>query len=196
MAVSSPPTPGRLRPSDLSRVALVGIRTRKLRAALSALGIAIGVAAIVAVLGLSASSESGLLAEINAARHEPADGHQRPDPLRPDCRAAPGRTGDDRPHRAGRATCRTPALSTANVFRSPLIPSIDTNALSVDAASLGLPGSRRDDGCPRAATSTPRPRPNRSACSGRPPRSASASTASIPVSGSGSTTCGSTSPGS
>ena len=33
---------------------------------LSALGIAIGVAAIVAVLGISSSSESGLLAEINA----------------------------------------------------------------------------------------------------------------------------------
>jgi putative ABC transport system permease protein len=30
---------------------------------------------------------------------------------------------------------------TADVFRSPLIPSIDTNALSVDAASLGLPGA-------------------------------------------------------
>jgi putative ABC transport system permease protein len=42
------------------------MRTRKLRAALSALGIAIGVAAIVAVLGLSASSQAGLLAEINA----------------------------------------------------------------------------------------------------------------------------------
>ena len=43
----------------------VGIRTRKLRAGLSALGIAIGVAAIVAVLGLSASSQAGLLNEIN-----------------------------------------------------------------------------------------------------------------------------------
>src|SRR6201999_2588174 len=30
---------------------------------------------------------------------------------------------------------------TANVFRSPLIPSIDTNALSVDATSLGLPSA-------------------------------------------------------
>ena len=37
----------------------------RLRAGLSALGIAIGVAAIVAVLGLSASSSAGLLAEIN-----------------------------------------------------------------------------------------------------------------------------------
>src|SRR5439155_6617593 len=54
-----------LRPSDLVRVAGVGVRTRRLRAALSALGIAIGVAAIVAVLGLSASSRAGLLAEID-----------------------------------------------------------------------------------------------------------------------------------
>src|ERR1700716_2083164 len=56
--------PVRLRPRDIARVAGIGVRTRKLRAALSALGIAIGVAAIVAVLGLSASSQAGLLAEI------------------------------------------------------------------------------------------------------------------------------------
>ena len=42
----------RLRPGDMARVASVGLRTRRLSAALSALGIAIGVAAIVAVLGL------------------------------------------------------------------------------------------------------------------------------------------------
>src|SRR5262249_7089098 len=61
----SRPAAGRLRPADLARVASVGLRTRKLRAALSATGIAIGVAAIVAVLGLSASSSAGLLAEIS-----------------------------------------------------------------------------------------------------------------------------------
>ncbi len=55
----------RLLVSDLARLSYVGLRTRKLRAGLSALGIAIGVAAIVAVLGLSASSQAGLLAEIN-----------------------------------------------------------------------------------------------------------------------------------
>src|ERR1700739_4261055 len=55
----------RLQVSDLARLSSVGLRTRKLRAGLSALGIAIGVAAIVAVLGLSASSQAGLLAEIN-----------------------------------------------------------------------------------------------------------------------------------
>ena len=56
----------RLHLSDLARLASVGIRTRPLRAGLSALGIAIGVAAIVAVLGLSSSSQAGLLNEINA----------------------------------------------------------------------------------------------------------------------------------
>src|SRR6516164_897176 len=60
---AGPPRPaaGRLRPADLARVASVGLRTRKLRAALSATGIAIGVAALV----LSASSSAGLLAEIS-----------------------------------------------------------------------------------------------------------------------------------
>src|SRR6201987_2845216 len=55
----------RMQLSDLARLSSVGLRTRKVRAGLSALGIAIGVAAIVAVLGLSASSQAGLLAEIN-----------------------------------------------------------------------------------------------------------------------------------
>jgi putative ABC transport system permease protein len=58
-------TGGRLRLEDGLRVASVGLRTRPLRAALSALGIAIGTAAIVGVLGLSSSSQAGLIAEIN-----------------------------------------------------------------------------------------------------------------------------------
>src|SRR3954449_12057323 len=56
---------GRLGPRDGLRVAGVGLRARPLRAGLSALGIAIGTAAIVAILGLSASSQAGLLAEID-----------------------------------------------------------------------------------------------------------------------------------
>ena len=46
-AVWATPVPARLRPGDLAGLAAVGLRTRKLRAGLSALGIAIGVAAIV-----------------------------------------------------------------------------------------------------------------------------------------------------
>ena len=53
------PASARLRPGDLAGLASVGLRTRKLRATLSALGIAIGVAAIVAVLGLASSYRPG-----------------------------------------------------------------------------------------------------------------------------------------
>ncbi len=61
---AAPRAAARLRPGDLAALASIGLRTRKLRAGLSALGIAIGVAAIVAVLGLAASSQAALLAEI------------------------------------------------------------------------------------------------------------------------------------
>src|ERR1041384_6935795 len=56
---------GRLALGDGLRLAGEGVRARPLRAGLSALGIAIGTAAIVGVLGLSASSQAGLLAEID-----------------------------------------------------------------------------------------------------------------------------------
>jgi putative ABC transport system permease protein len=51
---------------QLFGTALQGLRTRRLRAALSALGIAIGIGAMVAVVGVSSSAQANLLAEINA----------------------------------------------------------------------------------------------------------------------------------
>src|SRR4051812_31254340 len=57
--------PSRLAASDVLRTGSLGLRTRRLRAALSALGIAIGIAAMVAVLGISESSQADLLAEID-----------------------------------------------------------------------------------------------------------------------------------
>jgi putative ABC transport system permease protein len=56
----------RLRPSDLLPVGTVGLRTRRIRAGLSILGIAIGIAALVAVLGITRSSQADLLARIDA----------------------------------------------------------------------------------------------------------------------------------
>src|SRR5471032_1027866 len=140
MAMSTLLTPRKLRAADLSRVAFIGLRTRKLRTALSALGIAIGVAAIVAVLGISSSSESGLLAEINAlgtnlltvTNGQSLFGQTAELP-----KAAPGMIGRIGPVSVVQYT----GSVAANVFRSPLVPSIDTNALSVDAASLGLPSA-------------------------------------------------------
>jgi putative ABC transport system permease protein len=56
----------RLSPRELFGTAIQGLRTRRLRAALSALGIAIGIGAMVAVVGVSASSQANLLAEIDS----------------------------------------------------------------------------------------------------------------------------------
>jgi putative ABC transport system permease protein len=130
--------PRRMAAPDLLRLASVGLRTRKLRAALSALGIAIGVAAIVAVLGLSASSQAGLLAEIDQLGTNMLTVQNgqtlfgQPAELPIQASAMIGRI-------AGvTAVQDTSYVSNVNVFRSPLIPSIDTNALTVQAASLGL----------------------------------------------------------
>jgi putative ABC transport system permease protein len=57
--------PSGMHPGDLFRVASVGLRSRRLRASLSALGIAIGIAAMMAVLGISESSKSNLLAALD-----------------------------------------------------------------------------------------------------------------------------------
>jgi putative ABC transport system permease protein len=119
-------------------VAGIGVRTRKLRAALSALGIAIGVAAIVAVLGLSASSQAGLLAEIDrlgtnlltVTNGQNLFGNTAELPT-----TAPAMISRIAPV----TRVEEIGLTTAKAFRSPLIPTIDTNALSVDAASLQIP---------------------------------------------------------
>ncbi|MDR3083202.1 MAG: ABC transporter permease, partial [Streptomyces sp.] len=55
----------RLRAADLLPLATVGLRSRRVRAALSVLGIAIGIAAVVSVLGITRSSQSHLLATID-----------------------------------------------------------------------------------------------------------------------------------
>jgi putative ABC transport system permease protein len=55
----------RLLPADILRVGASGLRSRRLRAALSALGVAIGIASMVAVLGVSESSKADLLAALD-----------------------------------------------------------------------------------------------------------------------------------
>jgi len=129
----------RLRPSDLAGLASIGLRTRKLRAGLSALGIAIGVAAIVAVLGLAASAKAALLAEIaklgtnllTVSNGQDFSGGVAELPV-----AAPGMIGRLPGVTAVQATG---AVSGVDAYKSPLIPPIQTNALSVDATTLGLP---------------------------------------------------------
>ncbi|MGQ7750576.1 ABC transporter permease [Streptomyces sp. WC2508] len=57
--------PARLSPRDILRVGAVGLRARRARVVLSALGIAIGIATMVAVVGLSESSRADLMARLD-----------------------------------------------------------------------------------------------------------------------------------
>ena len=136
------PAPTRLAAADMARVASVGLRTRRLRASLSALGIAIGVAAVVAVLGLSSSSSAGLVAEINqlgtnllvVTNGTGVLGNAEELPF-----AAPSMIRRIAPVYA---VADTGSVSSGGnsltAYRSPYIPTIETNALSVEAASLDL----------------------------------------------------------
>ena len=58
--------PSKLRFGDVFRVGASGLKSRTLRAFLSALGVAIGIASLVGVLGLSESSKSDLLDQLSA----------------------------------------------------------------------------------------------------------------------------------
>jgi putative ABC transport system permease protein len=139
MTAPAAPPAVRLRPSDLAALASVGLRTRKLRATLSALGIAIGIAAIVAVLGLAASSQAALLNQISqlgtnllaVTNGQTLEGNPAELP-----QTAPGMIAR-LPGVTGVQDIGT--VSGVSVYKSPLIPSIETNALGVDAATLGLP---------------------------------------------------------
>jgi putative ABC transport system permease protein len=138
-AAPAAPSPARLWPSDLAALASIGLRTRKLRAGLSALGIAIGVAAIVAVLGLAASSQAALLAEISqlgtnlltVTNGQTFSGNVAELPM-----AAPGMIA-----RLPGVTAvqDTGTVSGVSAFRSPHIPSTETNGLTVEAVTLNLP---------------------------------------------------------
>ena len=124
--------------SDLARLSIVGLRTRKLRAGLSALGIAIGVAAIVAVLGISASSQAGLLDEINQLGTNLLTVSNGENLL-----GAPTELPVTAPAmieriRGVEQVQSTGAVSGANAYRSPYIPAGNTNSLTVQAASLAL----------------------------------------------------------
>ena len=63
--MSELPAFSRLLPADVLRVGASGLRARRLRAALSGLGVAIGIASMVAVLGVSESSKADLLAVLD-----------------------------------------------------------------------------------------------------------------------------------
>jgi putative ABC transport system permease protein len=131
----------RLPPGELFGVALQGIRTRRLRAFLSALGIAIGIGAMVAVVGVSASSQAKLLALIERLGTNLLT-------------VSPGQSfgGDDAvlPTTAVGSILHMPSvqqasavyqISEANVLRTPYVPDDETGGIGVDATDPGLLGA-------------------------------------------------------
>ena len=115
----------------------MGLRIRKLRSALSALGIMIGIAAMVGVLGLSESSKSELLARIdrlgtNLLTVEPGEGIGRGSGTLPaDAAGMISRIGPIE------TTSMVSAVD-ANVYKNNLIPQGRTGGISVQAVDLEL----------------------------------------------------------
>jgi putative ABC transport system permease protein len=133
--------PSRLAPGDALRAGSIGLRTRRLRAALSGVGIAIGIASMVAVLGISESSRSDLLAQLDRLGTNLL-------------RVAPGQSflGEDAelPESAGEmitrvdgvdSTASTKTIADATVRRNHLIDEAETGGIAVAAADPSLPGT-------------------------------------------------------
>ena len=130
----------RLSARDLLDVAGTGLRTRRLRAALSALGIAIGIAAMVAVLGISTSSRADLLARLdrlgtNLLQVTPGETFFGAEAKLPE--ESLGMLRRIGPVQRVAATANTDAT----VRRSDLIPEAETGGISVLAADPELLGT-------------------------------------------------------
>ncbi|MFI6316843.1 ABC transporter permease [Nonomuraea sp. NPDC050556] len=128
----------RMSAADLLATGTLGLRARRTRAVLSALGIAIGIAAIVAVLGVTRSSQSALLAQIDrlgtnlltVSNGAGFDGGERELPLTatPMLRRVDGVTG----------VAPTAQLAARDVYRSDLVPAGQTGGLAVRACDASL----------------------------------------------------------
>ncbi|HEY7487886.1 MAG TPA: ABC transporter permease [Streptosporangiaceae bacterium] len=127
-----------LRMRDLLPVGTLGLRARRVRAALSGLGIAIGIAAIVGVLGITRSSQSQLLAEIDrlgtnlltVVNGRDLNGAETELPAT--ATAGVGRV-DGVQHVAP-----TAQLTQLNVYRNDVVPTGRTGGLAVRACDVSL----------------------------------------------------------
>ncbi|MFG3689633.1 ABC transporter permease [Micromonospora sp. NPDC047740] len=136
--MAHPLRPARLWPGDLVKVGLVGLRTRPLRAFLSALGIAIGIASMVAVVGISSSSRAELDRTLDAlgtnlltvSRGRTLVGEQATLP-----ETAEAMIGRIDPVRQLSAVGR---LDDVKVYRTDKIPEAQTNGIAGYAARLNL----------------------------------------------------------
>jgi putative ABC transport system permease protein len=127
----------RLRLPDAITLATVGLRARRIRSALSALGIAIAIAAVVAVLGIAESSKADLLTQLGeqgnlltVASAQSINGREVPLPLTAEpmiARIPPVRT-----------VTAVGSVADATVRRSEAIPKAQTGGMNVLAAQPSL----------------------------------------------------------
>lgn len=135
------PASSRLSARDIAGLGLIGVRGRPVRAALSAVGIAIGVAAMVAVLGIGTASRAGLLSEIQQLGTNMLT-------------AQPGQSllggTAELPTTALAMTARISGVESASevgtvpgaaIYRSNKIDPLQTGGIAVDAAQLNLLGT-------------------------------------------------------
>jgi putative ABC transport system permease protein len=127
----------RLRLRDAFALGAVGLRARRVRSALSALGIAVAIAALVAVLGIAASAKADLLAQLGAegnlltlAAGQTFTGNPTPLPATAEqmIKAVP----------PVREVTAVSVVQQATVRRSAAIPVIQTGGISVLAAEPSL----------------------------------------------------------
>ena len=136
--MASPAGLSRMRAADLLPNATLGLRSRPLRAILSSLGIAIGVGAIVGVLGITQSSQSDLIGQLDqlgtnmltVTNGQTFNGQETELPLA----ATPMIR---RIHGVQRAA-PTAQLVTASVYRNQFVPSGQTGGLAVRACDSSL----------------------------------------------------------
>jgi putative ABC transport system permease protein len=127
----------RLRVADAASAAAIGLRGRPTRAALSAAGVALGVATLVGVLGISSSSRAQLVAEIDALGTNlltvtPSPMVNSGQPTLPN--TAPGMVARIGPVIGASAIGDV----SANVYRNDRIPLANTGGITVYAAGSGL----------------------------------------------------------
>jgi len=136
-SVTAVVAPSRLRARDALATGTLGLRGKRGRALLTAVGIAIGIAAMVSVVGISASSRADLLAELdklgtNLLQVTPGRSVFGDDSSLPD--AAPAMV-----RRVGPVTAAASTTGVnASVRRTDLIPSSETGGISVVAAEPEL----------------------------------------------------------
>ncbi|MFE2753372.1 ABC transporter permease [Actinosynnema sp. NPDC059335] len=134
-----PLAPARLRSGDVLLVGGAGLRSRPLRVFLSALGIAIGIAAMVAVVGVSSSSRAELnrrLAALGTNLLTVAPGNSLSGgsaALPPESVEMISRIG------AVQEVAALGEVPGAKVYRTDRIPAAESRGLTVQAAHLDLP---------------------------------------------------------